>query len=97
MISTLFKSFKLTVAFCILFSVCYIFILWIFAQVAGPNKGNADVVELNGKIVGAANVGQTLRRTFTSGVVPPVRATAMMLPLPAAVTKALPTKNTLPK
>ena len=58
MISTLFKSFKLTVAFCILFSVCYIFILWIFAQVAGPNKGNADVVELNGKIVGAANVGQ---------------------------------------
>lgn len=59
MISTLFKSFKLTVAFCILFSVCYIFILWIFAQVAGPNKGNADIVELNGKIVGAANVGQT--------------------------------------
>lgn len=59
MISTLFKSFKLTVAFCILFSMCYIFILWIFAQVAGPNKGNADVVELNGKIVGAANVGQT--------------------------------------
>ncbi|WFE84779.1 K(+)-transporting ATPase subunit C [Parabacteroides chongii] len=59
MISTLFKSFKLTVAFCILFSVCYIFILWIFAQVAGPNKGNADVVELNGKIVGAANIGQT--------------------------------------
>ncbi len=59
MISTLFKSFKLTVAFCILFSVCYIFILWIFAQVAGPNKGNVDVVELNGKIVGAANVGQT--------------------------------------
>ena len=39
--------------------MCYIFILWIFAQVAGPNKGNADVVELNGKIVGAANVGQT--------------------------------------
>lgn len=59
MISTLFKSFKLTVAFCILFSVCYIFILWIFSQVAGPNKGNADIVELNGKIVGAANVGQT--------------------------------------
>lgn len=62
MISTLFKSFKLTVAFCILFSVCYIFILWIFAQVAGPNKGNADIVELNGKIVGAANVGQTFKQ-----------------------------------
>ncbi len=58
MISNLFKSFKLTIAFCILFSVSYIFILWLFAQVASPNKGNADVVELNGRIVGAANVGQ---------------------------------------
>lgn len=44
---------------CVFFSVCYIFVLWAFAQVAGPNRGNADVVELNGKIVGAANVGQT--------------------------------------
>ena len=29
-----------------------------FAQVAGSNKGNAEVLELNGKVVGAANVGQ---------------------------------------
>lgn len=58
MISTLFKSFKLTIAFSLLFSICYIFVLWIFAQVAGPNKGNAEVLELDGKIVGAANVGQ---------------------------------------
>ena len=36
----------------------YILILWLFAQVAGPNKGNAEVVTLNGKVVGAANVGQ---------------------------------------
>ena len=58
MISTLFKSFKLTIAFSLWFSICYIFVLWIFAQVAGPNKGNAEVLELNGKVVGAANVGQ---------------------------------------
>lgn len=58
MISTLFKSFKLTIAFSLLFSICYIFVLWIFAQIAGPNKGNAEVLELNGKVVGAANVGQ---------------------------------------
>ena len=58
MISTLFKSFKLTIAFRLLFSICYIFVLWIFAQVAGPNKGNAEVLELNGKVVGAANIGQ---------------------------------------
>lgn len=62
MISNLLKSFKITIAFCILFSVCYIFVLWAFAQVAGPNKGNADVVELNGQIVGAANVGQTFTK-----------------------------------
>lgn len=64
MISNLFKSFKLTLAFCVLFSVGYIFILWAFAQVASPNKGNAEVVELNGRVVGAANVGQS----FTSDI-----------------------------
>lgn len=58
MISNLFKSLKLTLMFCVLFSVCYIFVLWAFAQVAGPNNGNAEVLELNGKVVGAANVGQ---------------------------------------
>lgn len=58
MISNLYKSLKLTLMFCVLFSVCYIFVLWVFAQVAGPNNGNAAVVELNGKVVGAANVGQ---------------------------------------
>ena len=58
MISTLLKSLKLTIAFILLFSIFYIFVLWIFAQVAGPNKGNAEVLELNGKVVGAANVGQ---------------------------------------
>lgn len=55
---TLWKSVKITVAFCIFFSVFYILILWIFAQFAGPNKGNAEVLTLNGKVVGTANVGQ---------------------------------------
>lgn len=55
---SLFKAFKLTVAFCILFSVLYILVLWVFAKVAGPNGGNADVVVVDGKVVGAANVGQ---------------------------------------
>ena len=52
---TLLKSLKITLAFCVFFSVFYILILWLFAQVAGPNKGNAEVVTLNGKVVGAAN------------------------------------------
>lgn len=54
----LWKSLKLTLAFCILFSVLYIFVLWVFAKVAGPNGGNAEVVMVDGKVVGAANVGQ---------------------------------------
>lgn len=55
---TLLKSLKITLAFCVFFSVFYILILWMFAQVAGPNKGNAEVAVLDGKVVGAANVGQ---------------------------------------
>ena len=55
---TLLKSFKITLVFCVFFSVFYILILWLFAQVASPNKGNAEVATLDGKIVGAANVGQ---------------------------------------
>lgn len=55
---TLLKSFKITLAFCVFFSVFYILILWLFAQVASPNKGNAEVATLDGKIVGVANVGQ---------------------------------------
>lgn len=60
--SNLIKSIKLTLVFCVFFSVCYIFVLWAFAKVAGPNSGNAEIVELNGQIVGAANVGQTFTK-----------------------------------
>lgn len=51
------KSIRITIAFCILFSVCYVLILWVFGQFFGPGKGNAETVTLNGKVVGAANVG----------------------------------------
>ena len=97
MISTLFKSFKLTIAFSLLFSICYIFVLWIFAQVAGPNKGNAEVLELDGKVVGAANVGQNFTEDIYFWDAPLVRATATTLLLPPEATKALPTKNTFRK
>ena len=55
---TLLKSIKITLVFCVFFSVFYILVLWLFARVAGPNQGNAEVVTLNGQVVGAANVGQ---------------------------------------
>lgn len=52
------KAIRLTVVFCAFLSVFYILVLWLFAKMAGPNNGNAEVVTLNGRIVGAANVGQ---------------------------------------
>lgn len=58
MISNLLKSARLTIAFCLFFGVFYVFVLWIFALVAAPNKGSAELLELNGKVVGAANIGQ---------------------------------------
>ena len=37
------KSFRITIAFCIFFSVFYILVLWIFAQFAGRGEnGNAE-------------------------------------------------------
>lgn len=60
--SNLLKSIKLTLVFCVFFGVCYIFVLWAFAKVAGPNGGNADVVTVDGKVVGAANVGQAFTK-----------------------------------
>ena len=68
---TFWKSFKITVAFCILLSMGYILILWIFAQAAGPNRGEADIVVAEGRtvvgcwpdrkadVVVPANVGQS--------------------------------------
>lgn len=53
------KSFRLTLMFCVFFSIFYILVLWLFAQFAGPNSGNAEVATLDGKVVGAANVGQS--------------------------------------
>ena len=51
-------AFRLTIVMCVVLCFGYVAALWLFAKVAGPGKGNAEVVELNGKIVGAANVGQ---------------------------------------
>lgn len=59
----LMKSVRITLAFCALFSVSYILVLWIFAQFAAPGeRGNAETVTLNGKVVGAANVGQVFTK-----------------------------------
>lgn len=90
---TLFKSLKITLAFCVFFSVFYILILWIFAQVAGPNKGNAEVATLDGKVVGAANVGQMFTKDIYFWGRPSHAVTVTMLPVLPVAIKALPTKN----
>lgn len=56
------KSFRLTLIFCVFFSICYVLVLWLFARAVGPGKGNAGVVIVDGKVVGAANVGQVFSK-----------------------------------
>ncbi len=61
---TLITSIKITIAFCVILFVGYVLILWGFATIATPNSGEAEVLTMNGKIVGAANVGQPFTDTI---------------------------------
>lgn len=59
----LIKSIRITLVFCVFISICYILVLWLFAQVAAPGDGgNAETVSLDGKVVGVANVGQAFTK-----------------------------------
>ena len=58
------KSLRLTLVFCVFFSICYILVLWIFGLIVDPGGGNAETLVLNGRVVGAANVGQPLKTDF---------------------------------
>ena len=51
-------SLKITLAMCIVLGVGYVLVLRGVSAVAGPNGGEADVVTLDGQVVGVANVGQ---------------------------------------
>jgi potassium-transporting ATPase KdpC subunit len=59
--SDLLKSLKITLVFCAVFSV-FAVVLWTFAHTFSPNKGQVEVVTLNGKVVGADNVGQAFKK-----------------------------------
>lgn len=52
------KAFRLTVVMCVFLGVSYVLVLWLFGKAIGPGHGNAAVVTTDGKVVGAANVGQ---------------------------------------
>ena len=55
---TILTSIKITLAFCVILFVGYVSVLWGFAGIVSPNQGEAEVISLNDKIVGATNVGQ---------------------------------------
>ncbi len=55
---TILISIKITLAFCVILFVGYVLLLWGFAAIVSPNHGEAETITLNGKVVGAANVGQ---------------------------------------
>ena len=55
---TILISIKITVAFCVILFTGYVLVLWGFAGIVSPNQGEAEVVTLDGVVVGAANVGQ---------------------------------------
>lgn len=57
------KSIRLTFIFCLVLTVCYVFVLWIMGQAFSAGKGNAELVTWNGRVVGAANVGQEFKES----------------------------------
>lgn len=59
----LFISIKITIAFCVILFVGYVLVLWGVAAVTQPNAGRAEVLMLDGKVVGASNVGQKFTKT----------------------------------
>ena len=57
-------SVRITLAMCVVLTVGYVLLLRLTSAVVSPNDGEAALVELDGKVVGAANVGQA----FTDSV-----------------------------
>jgi len=55
---TILTSIKITLAFCAILFVGYVLVLMGFARIVSPNQGEAETITLNGKVVGALNVGQ---------------------------------------
>lgn len=51
-------SIKITLAMCVLLGVGYVPVLRLTAAAASPSDGEAELVEANGRVVGAARVGQ---------------------------------------
>ena len=55
----LWKSIKITFAFCGLLTVFYVLVLVGIAALFSPGRGSAETVSVDGAVVGAVNVGQS--------------------------------------
>lgn len=88
-------AFRLTIVMCIFLMVGYVLILWGFGTVVGPGGGNAETVEVDGKVVGAATLVSRLPKTAIFGDVHRVRERVMMQPIPVVVIRGLPTLSIL--
>ena len=61
---TLLSSLKFTVLFCVLLFGGYVLVLWGFSAIVKPHHGEAELITLNGKVVGAQNVGQQFSKNI---------------------------------
>lgn len=61
---SLITSLKFTVLFCVLIFVGYVLVLWGFSAIVKPYYGEAELVALNGNVVGAKNVGQQFSKNI---------------------------------
>ncbi|MDD2960881.1 MAG: potassium-transporting ATPase subunit C [Muribaculaceae bacterium] len=57
----LLKSIKITLILCVFLSISYISILWLVARFATSNNGNAEIIAIDNKIVGVANIAQEFK------------------------------------
>lgn len=55
---TIFQAIKITVVLCLFLSVGYVMVLSAFALIYNDGKGAVELVECNGKPVGASQIGQ---------------------------------------
>lgn len=56
---TIFQSIKITLVLCLFLSVGYVMVLTAFASIYNDEKGAAELVNYNGKPVGACQIGQS--------------------------------------
>lgn len=91
----LIKSLRFTLVFCVFISISYIFVLWLYARITGSN--NAETVTLNGKVVGAANVGQMFTQDIYFGDVPLRLVTDTTHRVRPVATRALRMRSTWPR